>query len=157
MFVYISWILFQMLRLVYVCFSSIHVKGGVRRVPHYDVTKWKHFPRHWPFVWAIHRLPVNSPHKGQWRGAVMLSLIWAWINGWVKNRNDGDLRRHRDHYDVIAMRYLNVFTVEASIVMVIMFSLVNEQWIIPIMCLYVVHNRCCAHAWCHIFVNGIRR
>ena len=74
-----------------------------------------------------------------------------------KNRNDGDLRRHRDHYDVIVMRYLNVFTVEASIVMVIMFSLVNEQWIIPIMCLYVVHNRCCAHAWCHIFVNGIRR
>ena len=24
-----------------------------------------------PFVWGIHRSPVNSPHKGQWRGAVM--------------------------------------------------------------------------------------
>ena len=28
---------------------------------------------------------VNSPHKGQWRGALMLSLICARKNGWVKN------------------------------------------------------------------------
>ena len=32
---------------------------------HADVIKWKHFPRYWPFVRGIHRLPVNSPHKGQ--------------------------------------------------------------------------------------------
>ena len=25
--------------------------------------------------------PVNSPHKGQWRGALIFSLICAWING----------------------------------------------------------------------------
>ena len=42
-----------------------------------DVIKWKHFPRYWPFVWGIHRSPVNCPHKGQWRGALMLSLICA--------------------------------------------------------------------------------
>ena len=36
--------------------------------------------------------PVNSPHKGQWRGALMFSLISAWINGWVNNREAGDLR-----------------------------------------------------------------
>ena len=35
---------------------------------HDDVIKWKHFRRYWPFVWGIHRSPVNSPHKGQWRG-----------------------------------------------------------------------------------------
>ena len=35
---------------------------------HDDVIKWKHFPRYWPFVRGIHRSPVNSPHKGQWRG-----------------------------------------------------------------------------------------
>ena len=29
-----------------------------------DVIKWKYFPRYWPFVWGIHRSPVNSPHKG---------------------------------------------------------------------------------------------
>ena len=39
----------------------------------------------------------------QWRGALMLSLIWAWINGWVNNRAAGDLRRHHAHYDVIVM------------------------------------------------------
>ena len=42
---------------------------------HDDVIKWKHFPRYWPFVRGIHRSPVNSPHKGQWRGALKFSLI----------------------------------------------------------------------------------
>ena len=44
---------------------------------HDAVIKWKHFPRYWPFVQGIHRSPVNSPHKGQKRGALMLSLICA--------------------------------------------------------------------------------
>ena len=44
---------------------------------HDDVIKWKHFPRNWPFVRGIHRSPVNSPHKGQWRRALMFSLICA--------------------------------------------------------------------------------
>ena len=70
---------------------------------HDNVIKRKHFPRYWPFVRGIHRSPVNSPHKGQWRGALMLSLICVWINGWVNNREVGDLRRYRAHYDVIAM------------------------------------------------------
>ena len=26
---------------------------------YYDVIKWKHFQRYWPFVWGIHRSPVN--------------------------------------------------------------------------------------------------
>ena len=47
--------------------------------------------------------PVNSPHKGQWRGALMFTLICDRINGWVNNRQAGDLRRHRAHYDVIVM------------------------------------------------------
>ena len=33
----------------------------------------------------------------------MFSLIGAWINGWVNNREAGDLRRRRAHYDVIVM------------------------------------------------------
>ena len=48
-------------------------------------------------------VPVNSPHNGQWRGVLMFSLICAWINGWVNNREAGDLRRYRSHYDVIVM------------------------------------------------------
>ena len=64
---------------------------------------WKHFPRYWPFVRGIYRSPVNSPHKGQWRRALMFSLICTRINGWVNNGEAGDLRRHRAHYDVIVM------------------------------------------------------
>ena len=71
--------------------------------PHDDVIKWKHFPRNWPFVRGIHRSPVNSPHKGQWRRALMFSLICVWINGGVNNREAGDLRRYRAHYDVTVM------------------------------------------------------
>ena len=48
-------------------------------------------------------VPVNSPHKGQWRGALVFSLICVWINGWVNNRKAGDLRRYRTHYDVSVM------------------------------------------------------
>ena len=65
--------------------------------------KWKHFPRNWPFVRGIHRSPLNSPHKGQWRGDLMFILICARINGWVNNGEAGDLRRYRAHYDVIVM------------------------------------------------------
>ena len=63
------------------------------------------FPRYWPFVQGIHRSPVNSPQKGQWRGALMFSLICAWINGWINNLEAGDLKRHRAHYDDIVMRF----------------------------------------------------
>ena len=70
---------------------------------HGDVIKWKHFPRYWPVVRRIHRSPVNSLHKGQLRRALMFSLICASINGWANNREAGELKRHRAHYDVIVM------------------------------------------------------
>ena len=71
---------------------------------HDDVIKWKFFSRYWPFVQGIHRSSVNSPHKGQWCGGLMFSLICAWINGWVNNREAGDLRRHRAHCDVTVVQ-----------------------------------------------------
>ena len=89
-------------------FKGPHWCGGNRKTRdlfvlfHEDVIKWKHFPRYWPFVRGIHRSPVNSPHKGQWRGALMFSSICAWINDWVNNREAGDLRRH---YGVIVMLF----------------------------------------------------
>ena len=70
---------------------------------HDDVIKWKHFSCYWPFVRGIHRWPVNSPHKGQRCGALMFSLICAWISDWVNNREAGDLRGHRAHFDVTVM------------------------------------------------------
>ena len=72
-------------------------------ISHDDVIKWKHFPRNWPFVRGIHRSPVNSPHKGQWRRA--LTFNCAWMNGWVNSGKPGDLRRHHVHYDVIVMSW----------------------------------------------------
>ena len=59
-----------------------------------------------PFVRGIHRSPVNSPHKGQWRGALMFSLIYAWTNGWVNNREAGDLRRYHVHYNATLMQWM---------------------------------------------------
>ena len=67
------------------------------------MTKWNYFPRNWLFVRGIHRSPVNSPHKGQWRGALMFSLIGTRINGWVDHGEAGDWRRYRTHYKVIVM------------------------------------------------------
>ena len=74
---------------------------------HDAAIKWKHFPRYWPFVREVHRSPVSFPHKGQWRGALMFSLTCAEINSWVNNRKSGDLRHHRDYYDVTAMSLHN--------------------------------------------------
>ena len=68
---------------------------------HDDVIKLKHFPCYWPFVRGIHRSPVNSPHKGQWPGALMFPSICA-LNkrlrkqswGWWFETPTGSLWRH---------------------------------------------------------------
>ena len=89
--------------------ASINVSRWLILSHHDDVIKWKHFPRSWPFVWGIYRSPVNSPHKGQWRGALRFSLICAWIHGWLTYREAGDLRHHRAHYDATVM-VTSIFT-----------------------------------------------
>ena len=75
--------------------------------PIHDVIKWKHFPRYSPFVRGISRSTVNSPQKGQWRGALTFSLICALIKGWVNKCEAGDSRRHRAHCDVIVICWQN--------------------------------------------------
>ena len=84
---------------------------------------WKHFKHYWPVVrestntWgrqmetfsALLALcvgnsppPVNFPHKGQWRGTTMFSLICARINlskqswGWWSETPSRPLWRHRN-------------------------------------------------------------
>ena len=104
----------------------------------YDVIKWKHFPRNWPFVRGNHRSPVNSPHKGQWRGALMFSLIYDWIKNWVNNREAGELRRHCGHYDVIVMisdHFLTWFLIErVTLGTLVLYPEIRRLWqtIIPI-------------------------
>ena len=84
------------------------VVSNRNRNMHDDVIKWKHFPRCWPFVREIHRSPVKSLHEGQWQRALMFSLICAWTNGWVNNRDAGDLKYRRAHYDVIVMECIKM-------------------------------------------------
>ena len=51
---------------------------------HGDAIKWRYLP----FVMGIHRSPVNSHHKGQWRGD--LRFLWSarlskqWSRRWFK-------------------------------------------------------------------------
>ena len=92
------------------CTTVVHVADCFSTfiAMHDDVIKWKYFPRYWPFVREIHRSPVNFPHKGQWRGALMFTLICARKNGWVNNGEAGDLRRYLAHYDVIVMDIVDI-------------------------------------------------
>ena len=78
------------------------MSGGVL-----DISWWRHQMETFSALLAIcvgnSPVPMNSPHKGQWRVALMFSLICVWINSWVNNGEVGDLRRYRSHYDVTVM------------------------------------------------------
>ena len=80
----------------------------------------------------IHRPPVNSPHKGQWRGALVFFFISAWIKGWVNNLNNreaGDLRRH---YDIIVMNSdksdVNIWVILVVNIFSLLCVYVSLQW-----------------------------
>ena len=71
--------------------------------------KWTHFPCYWSFVWEIHWPPVGFPHNGQWRGALILSVICAWTNGWSKTQDARNLRHNHAHYDVTVINFQSTF------------------------------------------------
>ena len=126
--------------------SSFYVSDYIK---HYDVIKWKHFPRYWPFVWGIHRWPVNSQHKGQWRRTLMFSLICAWINGWVNNREAGDLRCHCAHYDIIVMKW--GLTLRENLCY-IWFLVLWPHWNLVVLTL-PIRNLRCQLMWCLLGLN----
>ena len=77
---------------------------------HDDVNKWIHFSRYWPFVRGIHQSPVDSPHKGKWRRALMFSFdlrlskrlseqSWCW---WFETPSRSLWR----HGNVLILRYM---------------------------------------------------
>ena len=80
------------------------VPSSVRSVctSHDDVIKWKHFPR-------LTICAGNSPVTGEFPAerpvtrSFDIFFIRAWMNGWLNNREAGDLRSHRAHYDVTVM------------------------------------------------------
>ena len=95
-----------------------HLIARASEISKPDIGTLNYLLKHW-FTWWRHQMetfsallafsagkslvPVNSPYKGQWRRPLMFSLIFAWINGWVNNREAYDLRRDHTHYDVIVM------------------------------------------------------
>ena len=97
------WMSVSMNEIILLCIHSIKGHKWHIRLFLDDVTKWKHFPRHLPFARGIHRSPVNSPQKDQWRGALMFSLTCDWTNSWANSGDADDLRRYRANYEVIVM------------------------------------------------------
>ena len=59
-------------------FNQLQNSNGtctIQALIHDDVIKCKHGnTRYWIFVMRIHRSSVDSPHKGQWRGALIFFL-----------------------------------------------------------------------------------
>ena len=70
----------------------------------------------------------NSPATDEFPslGPMMRSfdVFFAWINGWVNNREAGDLRPHRTHYDVTVMNWETRLFQEAQELLP-MFEVVN--------------------------------
>ena len=58
----------------------------------------------------------NSPHKGQWRGALMFSLICAWTHASAKHRDTYDLRCYWSHNDITIMIYVVIFYVTKGMI-----------------------------------------
>ena len=70
-------------------------------------TLWRHQMETFSMLLALcaGNSPVTGefPSQGQWRRALIFSLICAWINACVNNHEAGDLRCHCTHYDVIVI------------------------------------------------------
>ena len=47
--------------------------------------------------------PVTGEFSTQRPVTQSFDVFWAWTNGWVNNREAGDLRCHRAHYDITVM------------------------------------------------------
>ena len=92
--------------LVYLCYGCFHDSDNIALIGN-SISWWRHQMEAFSALLALcagnSPVPVNSSNKGQWRGALMFSLICTWINSWANNREPGDLRRHRAHCDVIVM------------------------------------------------------
>ena len=84
--------------------TKLTFNNCIQKDTHDNVIKWKHLPRYCPFVRGTHRSPVYFPgHNGQWRGALMFSLMCAWTKSWANTLDAGESRRHGAHCDATVM------------------------------------------------------
>ena len=85
----------------------------------FNVMKYRSWWRHQreTFCALLALCAGNSPVTGEFPSqrpvtrSFDVSLICAWINDWVNNREASYLRRHRAHYDVIVMDHGHHFSV----------------------------------------------
>ena len=135
----------------------------ITTIKHDDVIKWEHFPCNWTFVRRIHRSPVNSPYKGQWRGALIFSLICACLNKRLSKQSRGwRFETPSGSYDVNVMQFEKACTAnwldtnhEYFILIItrdsegIMFS----PWVFVCVSVYVCHDvwpdDLTMKDWCH--------
>ena len=101
-----------------------------------DVIKWKHFPRYWPFVRGIHRSSVNSPHKGQWHGALIFFFdlrlnkrLSKQSGGWWFETPSRPLWRHHNGIisTVYPMKYVKSISHKISHKITFLFCLVSRS------------------------------
>ena len=102
---YIPYIMMTLPHYQNLCYNLHMYRGSIWYDNAYSMTKTDIWSLNYIYILYI----LNSPHKGQWRGGLMFSLICAWIHGWVNNRDIGHLGRHRAHYDVIVMVSFHIF------------------------------------------------
>ena len=120
---------------------------------HDDVIKWKHFPHYWPFVRGIHRTPANSPHKGQWHGILIFSLICtpnkllskqSW--GWWFEMPSRPLWRHRN--ERLCLHIISFSTRRFKLPFTLHFSIhFDPHFLIHLYCLT---SKTFVHITCHL-------
>ena len=91
--------------------SNVSIQGSVNILAAEGARPWQ--------VTFYMMTSSNGIHRGQWCGALMFSLICAWRNGWVNNRQTGDLRPNCAHYDVIVMSLKSYARIFCRLLMVV--------------------------------------
>ena len=88
-----------------VCWSHCYLIKKIAMLPGFnnrymhqnnDVMICYNFPSYRPLLRGIHWSPMDSLHKGQWRGALIYSLMCPLRTGWTSIGVAGELRRHGD-------------------------------------------------------------
>ena len=128
---------------------------------------WNHTQSLWEYIpWEIHTMMTSSngnifrvtgPLCGEFTGHLWIPLTKAsdaelrcflcsspWINGWLNNREAGDLRRHRAHYDVIVMRFQWAFFRHVYVMILVVelsSSLISVVFSRFTWCIYPFHER----------------
>ena len=72
-------------------------EAWIKGLTHNDVMTWKCFLHYWPFVWGIHRSPVDSPHKGPEMQRFDVFFCLFAISCWTNSPVASDFRCLNSH------------------------------------------------------------